>query len=712
MGRSRLISAAVASTLTLGIVGTGAAVTVVAAAPAGAATPSAWGGPAALTEAGVHHSVHDVRITANGTAVAVWSRDAGHGDQELWSATRPAQATAWSAPVLVAATKGEVYSAELTAGTDGSATVAWHHWGGSGYTLSSSTLLAGAASWTPAAQVSTVAHPAGYALASGPGGRLVAVWGSFGDPAQGDATRGLYVSERPAPGAAWSAPVKLSDVLALTPAATVGPDGTVTVAWADDFADDRLRVRITSLAPGATAWETPRGVEGTDSALVGDLTLQSSASGATLLSWSEGRDTHRFAYRPAAGAPWGASETAPSDGRPYASGTPQLGPDGAVTALWKDFSALRTATRSAAGAWSAPHTLTESYVGGIWSPSVGGDGTVTALWTGGDGELTVAQRTGGAWGRPLILGRIDAAAGRGHSATGTDGRAVVLWNRTTGTTDKGAEIHQVWGAATLPPAPKPPTAAKHRDHVGGDGLPDLYAQSATGALTVYRGTTAGTVSTRVGAGTWPADTTFVPFGDLDADGANDTLVRTAAGDLLQYSPPRGQAVTPELPHTRIGTGFTDVDALTYSGDFNGDALPDLVARQTATGDLLLYTGTAHGTLSAGVRIGTKWKGLTIVGAGDLNNDKNADLLARTATGDLYRYNGTGKGTIGDGAKIGSRWGAIVDFVGIGDLSGDGNADILGRHTTGDLYRYNGTGKGAIGDGTKIGTGWKSFTGIR
>ncbi|HEY9371306.1 VCBS repeat-containing protein, partial [Streptomyces sp.] len=107
-----------------------------------------------------------------------------------------------------------------------------------------------------------------------------------------------------------------------------------------------------------------------------------------------------------------------------------------------------------------------------------------------------------------------------------------------------------------------------------------------------------------------------------------------------------------------------------------------------------------------------WKSLTIVGAGDLNGDRVADLVARTATGDLYRYYGTGRSTIGSGTKIGSGWGGMVDFVGIGDLTGDGKDDILGRTTAGDLYRYAGNGTGGIGSGVRIGTGWKAFTSVR
>jgi hypothetical protein len=711
MRRNTIVGAALVPALTLGAAGAGVFAVLASATPAAAATARDWSMPTPLTEAGGRNSVQDVRITSDGTAVAVWVRDTGQDSQEVWAATRPAKATAWRAPVRVAATKGEVYATVLTTGPDGSATVAWQHWGGSGYTASSSTLLAGATAWSPAAQVSTAARPAWLALASGTGGRLVAVWTSFGAPSGGDEGRGLYVSERQAPGGAWSPPARLTDVLAVTPAATIGPDGTLTVAWHDNSGEGSA-LRVASLAPGATEWPAPRSVEGASSSLAGDIVLQSSASGATLLSWSEGGDMHRFAYRSTPDAPWGAAESAPWDGRPYESGTPQLGPQGEVTAVWEDYSALRTATRSPAGTWSAPHTLDEGGAGKVWSPGVAPDGTVTAMWTSSDGDVTSATRTGAAWARPVIVGRTDAYDREGVVATGAGGQAVVVWDRTTGTTDKGEPLRQVWAAATTPSTSLPSAPAKRRDHVGNDGRPDLYAQTAAGALVIYQGTTRGAVSTQVDGGTWPAGSTVIPFGDLDGDGANDTLVHTARGELHHYSPPRGRAVTPDMPHTPLGAAWFGLDALTYSGDFTSDGIPDLIARSTETGELFLHAGTKDGTFKDGARIGSGWKGLTIVGAGDLDNDKKADLLGRTATGDLYRYKGTGAGTLGAGAKIGSGWGSMTDFVGIGDLTGDGNDDILGRHTNGDLYRYNGTGAGTIGTGTKIGSGWKSFAAIR
>ncbi|WP_405714279.1 MULTISPECIES: FG-GAP-like repeat-containing protein [unclassified Streptomyces] len=254
-------------------------------------------------------------------------------------------------------------------------------------------------------------------------------------------------------------------------------------------------------------------------------------------------------------------------------------------------------------------------------------------------------------------------------------------------------------------------AAVRRDYVGDDGYPDLYARGTNGSLLVYQGNATGRVSAKADGGTWPTASTVVPFGDLDGDGASDTLVTDKDGFLYRYSPERGKVVTPDTSQTKIGSGWTAFDGLTYSGDFTDDGIPDLVARQTATGDLYLYAGTKTGGFTRTGRIGTSWKGLTIVGAGDLNGDRHADVVARTTNGDLYRYYGTGKGTISSGTKIGSGWGGMADFVGIGDLTGDGKDDILGRTKTGDLYCYAGNGTGGIGSGVKIGTGWQSFTSV-
>ncbi|MER7000122.1 VCBS repeat-containing protein [Streptomyces sp. NPDC000410] len=710
MHKSKIIGVALVPTLTLtlGVVGAGITTALVTAAPAAAAEagPWAWGAQSALSAAGEHNSLQGLKITSDGTAVLVFVRKAADGGQELWARTQPAKSTAWSAPTRVAELPGTVV-VKLITGQDGSATVAWldYYTGGVGYTYSSSTLLAGAGAWTPPARISTVSDPAWLSLASGPDGRLVAVWTSFGDLAQGRAGEGLYVSELPARGVAWSTPVKFTDNLSYDPSATVAPDGTTTVAWRDsyDLGNEPL-ARVVTRAPGATEWSTPQGI---GSGSVDGVRLQSAANGATLLSWVQTGSQH-FAYRPAGSTQWGGAEAFPEATNSFV--TPLLGPAGEVTAVWDNFDGLRTATRSATGTWTQPQTLSKFGVNTLWEPSVGADGTVNLLWVDGK-QLMAATRTGGTWAQPVAVGQAhtEALGPTGKSVTDKDGRAVAVWNRETGSDSKGDDIHQMWTVAS---SPRPATPAKRRDYVGNDGFPDLYARSATGALLVYQGNANHAVSAKADGGIWPTTSTIVPFGDLDGDGTNDTLVREADGVLYRYSPPRGKAVTPQSGHVMVSTGWERYDGLTYSGDLTGDKRPDLVAREIATGDLHLFAATTTGGLaSLGKKIGTSWKSLTIVGAGDLNGDKHADLVARTTTGDLYRYYGTGKGTISSGAKIGSGWGGMADFVGIGDLTRDGKDDILGRTKTGDLYRYNGNGTGGIGSGTKIGTGWKNFTSV-
>ncbi|MEV0090261.1 VCBS repeat-containing protein [Streptomyces sp. NPDC050738] len=701
----RFISAALIPTLTLGAVGAGAATALVTASSAAAATAGErlWDTPAPLTKAGEANSVKDVKTTTDGTAVMVWVRTLGKDREELWSATRPADATAWNAPVRVDDTQNSgVYDVDLTVGKDGSATVAWELYGSSGYTYSTASLAAGAAAWTVDGEIPGVDSPGLLAAASGPGGSLVAVWSTYGE---GAVPKGTYVFERTAPGAAWSAPVKLADDPVLELAVTVAGDGRATIAW------DYNALTVVSRAPGSDTWSAP--VEVKKSGLLSRVTLQSSVSGATLLSWSNPSslgDDYSFSYRPAGSEQWGAPETTPAGSYPDDSGAPVLDQNGEVTMAWQgtSTSSLSTATRSASGTWSATQNLAESAVNQVWSPSIGADGTVTLLWTNSEGQLTSSHRAlGGSWTSPVLVGRTDADR-KGFSASGNDGRAFAVWNRNTATEGDTA-VQQVWATATG--SRDPATPSKRRDYVGNDGFPDLYARGTDGSLVVYQGKASGVVSAKADGGTWPDTSTVIPFGDLNGDGTNDTLVTDTAGDLYRYTPVRSKPVSPDAPSTRIGTGWQGYDGLTYSGDFTGDGLPDLVARQTATGDLYLYAGTKAGGLTRTGKIGNGWTGLTIVGAGDLNGDKAADLVARTANGDLYRYYGTGKGTVGSGVKIGNGWGSMADFVGIGDLTGDGKDDILGRTTAGDLYRYAGTGAGTIGSGVKIGSGWKSFRSI-
>ncbi|MFH9741526.1 FG-GAP-like repeat-containing protein [Streptomyces roseolus] len=253
-----------------------------------------------------------------------------------------------------------------------------------------------------------------------------------------------------------------------------------------------------------------------------------------------------------------------------------------------------------------------------------------------------------------------------------------------------------------------------RDMAGDDGFGDLLVMDTAGAMSLYRGTGTGGLSSRTaGVGNkFATGSLFVPVGDVNGDRCADVFVRVG-GDLRAYRPGCGKVVTASSPYTLVGSGWGQYDQLTSPGDVNGDGYVDLVARQASTGDVYFYAGTATHAVKARVRIAADWKLYKrIQGAGDLNGDGRGDLLGVDAAGVLWRYYGTATGGVAPRVKVGGGWGAYSALAGVGDLSGDGRADLLARTTDGKLYRYSSTGTGLYGGRVLIGTGgWNGFKGL-
>ncbi|WP_228473149.1 FG-GAP-like repeat-containing protein [Streptomyces cyaneochromogenes] len=259
-------------------------------------------------------------------------------------------------------------------------------------------------------------------------------------------------------------------------------------------------------------------------------------------------------------------------------------------------------------------------------------------------------------------------------------------------------------------------SAAPRDHAGSDGVGDVLTLNSSGALTIQRGTGTGTLGSKVSGSGWSTTAKFVPFGDLDGDRCNDVLVRLSSGALRAYRPACGTAPTPSTPYTSLGTsGWNAYDILTSPGDVNGDRRPDLIARQASTGDVYLFKGTGTGTLSARVKIASRWTGYKkIIGAGDLNGDGRGDLLAQDKSNELWRYeaNTTSTGGFKARVKVLDDWGASYNaVVGVGDFTGDGRADLVSRDTSGNVWRNNGDGKGSFGSRTRIATGWQGYKAV-
>jgi hypothetical protein len=194
--------------------------------------------------------------------------------------------------------------------------------------------------------------------------------------------------------------------------------------------------------------------------------------------------------------------------------------------------------------------------------------------------------------------------------------------------------------------------------------------------------------------------------EVDGDWNNDLIARERATGYLWLYPGNGRGGW--LPRVRIGTGWLGLDRLETLGDFNGDGTLDLVARNPSTGELWLYPGNGRGGWLPRVRIGRGWNVMNaLVGVGDWNGDQTADLLAReTATGHLWLYPGNGRGGWLPRVRIGSGWQVMNALVGPGDFNGDRTADLLARETaTGHLWLYPGNGRGGWLPRVRVGSGW-------
>ncbi|MEU1286932.1 trypsin-like serine protease, partial [Kitasatospora sp. NPDC005856] len=106
---------------------------------------------------------------------------------------------------------------------------------------------------------------------------------------------------------------------------------------------------------------------------------------------------------------------------------------------------------------------------------------------------------------------------------------------------------------------------------------------------------------------------YTPFGvaDWDRDGHQDIIARNdASGDLLLYPGESSRGYSSAQP-VRIGNGWQGFTPFGVA-DWDGDGHQDIVVRNDASGDLLLYPGeSSRGYSSAQpVRIGNGWQGFT------------------------------------------------------------------------------------------------------
>ena len=237
----------------------------------------------------------------------------------------------------------------------------------------------------------------------------------------------------------------------------------------------------------------------------------------------------------------------------------------------------------------------------------------------------------------------------------------------------------------------------------GDGYPDLLTRDdSTGVVSIAPGPLSSVASTiAAGSATTKA---LQPFGAITwtPPGATpqvDIYAASSAGTLLDYTqaPNAPMSTTPKT----VETGWTHYRPVGVA-DFNHDGYPDLVALDTNSNVLDVFTGSATGLSSApsSLPYGGGWTSDFVpFGVADYEHSGHFGVVAlQVSTGQMWFYPGDLTGGAGDAdnfhTQIGGGWTGAYTPVGVAQFAGHADEDILTCRTdTNELSLYPGSDSG-------------------
>ncbi|MEV5283272.1 FG-GAP-like repeat-containing protein [Streptomyces sp. NPDC052811] len=222
------------------------------------------------------------------------------------------------------------------------------------------------------------------------------------------------------------------------------------------------------------------------------------------------------------------------------------------------------------------------------------------------------------------------------------------------------------------------------------------------------------------AADWSQASQLIAPGDVDGDSTHHNDLLTVEGGRLWLFPgnSNGRLLSPIL----IGTGGWDGMTAVAPGDVTGDGLPDLWARDKATGAVYLYPNRAGDPKGLGDTTTRKQisSGLTplsypaLTSDGDIDGDGTPDLLAVSWDGRLTEFPGqkdtSGAVTLAAPTDLSQRgWTTTAQSIegspylpsSRSDFNSDARPDIAAEWPDGSLHLYTGDSGGRLASGPQM-----------
>lgn len=244
-----------------------------------------------------------------------------------------------------------------------------------------------------------------------------------------------------------------------------------------------------------------------------------------------------------------------------------------------------------------------------------------------------------------------------------------------------------------------------------DGNNDVVARQGSGprALYLFRGNDSGRFALPVLiAPDLHRFTDLVSPGDFDGDGLPDLIAKGSDTALWLFKGHKaGQLGGP----VKLSVGGAQFDEFAGAGDYTRDGRTDLVARNAATGRTYLIPGDGHGGFTHYLGPFEDAKGLSMLSGGDLTGTSDPDLVGRDSAGRLVVVPHNGRDTFTSRITSGTSLRDATALLSVGDWNGDGDADLVTRENGGDsLWLRPGTGRGTWGARVSMGgSGWKGLS---